>query len=169
MAARLQPTTVRLTDAEQTFLANLRIAGATTTSDKIRKLIAERQRLEEAGRDFGSALSMANSLLAPLSDAVKTAENEAGMHSQLVRRLVEWAPELLATLLTEGVDEDADKAELIKLERTLSQHLLRVLDLALQIYVARDTSLYDPEVLGPGKIASLRRLCRMASEDVGND
>jgi len=169
MAPRLQPTTVRLTDAEQTFLANLKIPGATTTSDKIRKLIVERSRLEEAGRDFGSALSIANSLLAPLATAVKTVENEAGMHSQLVRRFVEWAPELLATLLTEGVDENAGEAELRNLERALSQHLVRVLDLALQIYVARDTSLYDPEVFGPKRIASLRRLCQMASEDSGNE
>ena len=165
MTSRLQPTTVRLTDAEQTFLANLKIPGATTISDKIRKLIAERSRMEEADRDFGAALAMANSLLAPLSTAVKTAENETGVHSQLVRRLIDWAPELLATLLTESVDETASEAELRNFERVLSQQFVRALDMALQIYVARDTSLYDPEAFGPRQLASLQRLCRLASED----
>jgi hypothetical protein len=168
MATRLHPTTIRLTEDDQTFLSLLSIPGASTISDKIRALIEDRRVQYEASRDFRSALTLASSLIAPLGDAVKVAENESRMHSQFVRRVLEWMPELVASALADGIssrEQVPERQELEKLERALVDQVMRLVDITLQSYVARDTAFYTPESLNHDKLKPIRRLCRLVEDD----
>lgn len=171
MAPKMHPTTIRLTEDDQSFLASLKIPGASTISDKMRALIEDRRLQQQAGRDFKSALMLANSLISPLSDSIKMAENEHQLHSQLVRRVLEWTPELLATLMAEGFTDSGQspgKADLIALENALAGHLSRLMDVTLQTYVARDTALYNTESLDTKRMAPMRRLCKLIEQDDNN-
>lgn len=166
MTSKTSPTTVRLTDEDHTFLSELRIAGATSISDKIRALISERRRLDEAGRDYTSALVLADSLLDPLKNAVRALENEHQVNSQLVRRVLDLAPDILASLLADGVTPDSSVEDLKAMEQRLSVLVIRVLDAIMQIYVARRTSLYDPGLLDGERTQALGRLCRTVVNDI---
>ncbi|MFM1897751.1 MAG: hypothetical protein RLZZ385_2825 [Pseudomonadota bacterium] len=168
----MQPTTIRLTEQDQTFLASLKIAGASTISDKLRALIEDRRLQQQAARDYRSALVLANSIVGPLNESIKMAENQHRMHSQLIERMGAWTPELLAILLTEGsssADEPLDPARLKALEDLVANHLLRLLDVILQTCIARDTALYAAASLGPQKLQPLRRLCRFVMDETQKD
>ncbi len=171
MTTKMHPTTIRLGEEDQSFLASLKIAGAATISDKVRALIEDRRLQQEAGRDYRAALTLANNLIGPLHDSIKMAENQHRMHSQLVRRLLEWTPELLATLLADGLSDSdhlPEKATLEALENALALHLSRLMDITLQTDIARDPALYNAESLGTERLISMRRLCRLADEDNNN-
>ena len=172
MSAKTHPTTIRLTEDDQTFLTSLKIPGATTVSDKVRSLIEDRRLQQEAGRDYKAALTLANNLIDPLHDNIKMAENQHQMHSQLVRRVLEWTPELLATLMTDGFshrEQLPGKAELETLESSLVNHLFRIMDVILQTYVARETALYDIKMLDNNRLMPIQRLFQLANEDNTNN
>lgn len=166
MTGKSSPTTVRLTDAEQTFLSELKVPGATSISDKIRVLIADRKRQDEAGRNYVSALALADSLLDPMKNAVRALENEHQMHSQLVRRVLELVPDILASLLVEGVTPESDGDDLKLMEQKLATQLLRVLDAMLQIYMGRESALYEPALFSGERMETLRRLCQAVIQDM---
>ena len=170
MAPITHPTTIRLTGDDQTFLASLKIPGASTISDKLRALIDDKRLQLEAGSNFRSALTLANSLVGPLQESVKAAENEQQMHSQLVARMLDWTPELMATLLSESATREQGHSpeQLAALENGLANQALRLVDIVLQTYIARDTALYRPTSLATEKLTPLRRLSRQL-EDNNND
>lgn len=169
MSGKTSPTTVRLTDVEQTFLSELKLPGATSVSDKIRMLIADRKRQDEAGRDYVSALALADSLLDPMKNAVRALENEHQMHSQLVRRVLELVPDVLASLFVDGVTPESDVQDLKLMEQRLSNQVLRVVDAVLQIYASRDSSLYQPELFGEERMELLQRMCKMILTDLNGN
>jgi len=172
MASKAHPTTIRLTEEDQTFLASLKIAGATTISDKIRALVEDKRLQQQAGHDYRSALILANSLVTPIQDAVRVAENQHKVHSQLVRRVIEWTPELLAALMAESATSDEnqlDKKALERLEQSLVEQVSRLMDTALQSYLARDTALYSADNFNEQKLKPLRRLCRLVDDDNHNN
>lgn len=172
MSMKAHPTTIRLTEEDQTFLASLEISGATTISDKIRALVEDKRLQQQAGHDYRSALILANSLIEPTKNAVRMAENRRSVHSQLVRRVIEWTPDLLATLIADGTDptdKALDKASLERLERALIEQISRLVDTALQSYLARDTALYNTENFSDHNLIPLRRLCRLVEDDSHNN
>lgn len=172
MAPKAHPTTIRLTEEDQTFLASLKIAGATTISDKIRALLEDKRLQQQAGHDYRSSLILADSLMNPILDAVKIAEKRHMVHSQLVRRLIEWTPEWLANLMADGTEhngKELNKAELEHLEQALIEQISRLVDTALQSYLARDTALYNADNFSEHRLAPLRRLCRIVDEESQNN
>lgn len=172
MMLKMHPTTIRLTEEDQTFLATLEVSGASTISDKIRTLIESRRLQQQAGCDYRSALMLASNLIDPLQNSVKVAENKQGVHSQFVRRVLEWTPELLATIMAEGptdCDQPVNEAILRRLEDALVAQVVRLMDVTLQTYVARDTALYTPGVLSSERLKPINRLCRLAEDDDKNN
>ncbi|MDO3383658.1 hypothetical protein [Gilvimarinus algae] len=169
MAFKSHPTTIRLSEQEQTFLASLKLPGATTASDKIRALIQEKQRQMQAGGDFVTALDTAEGILGPAQQNLKISENQAGMHSQLLRRTLDWAPELLATLLYAlPADSKQTAPTLIKLEADIARHVMRLLDEVLQSYIARDSALYRADSLDTDTVKPLGRLCQVVHNDINH-
>lgn len=172
MAQTAHPTTVRLSDQEQTFLASLKIAGATTTSDKIRALIHDKQRQQSASGDYASALDAAQTLMGPAQQQLKLAEKHAGIQSQLVRRLLDWSPELIATLLHDSPSSDSDVntdtsiQQLVAFEANLTRDITQLLDIVIQSYISRDTALYRADSLDKDTLKPLGRLCQLVVNDL---
>lgn len=168
MSSKTHPTTVRLTEQEQTFLASLSLPGATTASDKIRALIREKQRQQASESDYGAALDSAQSLLNPIQQRLRLAENSLHMHSQLVRRVLEWTPEMTANLMhgLPGDEASIEAQHLVTLEGQVAQRAMQLLDTLLQSYIARDTALYRVESLGTENFRPLARLCQLVNNDV---
>ena len=167
MPQKLQPTTIRLTEADQTFLASLKINGATTISDKIRALINDKRLLQLAEHDYKSALTLASNLLGPQQELIKLAENNHNMHSQLVLRVMEWVQGILAVLLTKPVVSSSSviqKSELEELEVEVAGQIQHLVDIILQSYVSRDTALYQENAMALETLKPLRRLCKMLED-----
>lgn len=168
MSPKIHPTTIRLSEEDQSFLAGLALPGATTISDKLRALIHDRRLQHEAARDYKAALSLSAALLGPLQESVRLAENRYRMHSELIARLLDWTSELLASLLADhpaDLHELPDRTELLALEDALAERLTRMMGIVLQSYLARDTALYGVETLTPERLAPLRRLCQLAEQE----
>ena len=113
------PISVRITQEDADFIAELKIEGANTPSEKIRELLK----------------------LARLAHT-----QQAGVHSHIVARLFEQLPDLGATLAAD-LPEEADLDDLKKYERELMWRIVRLTDSILQLAVTGKGAAYDDTVL----------------------
>lgn len=148
----------RLPQQDADFISRLRIDGAATPSDKLRAIVAEARRRHEGAEDFAAALELARDQLAPLMQRLQRSEFEAGIHSELLLRLLDWLPDTLAYLTsrlppvpeaskrplenTERALEETERA-LTAFERGAADRVFRLLEVVLQLAVTRRPQCYD--------------------------
>ena len=132
------PISVRITQEDADFIAELKIEGANTPSEKIRELLKLARLAHTQTRDYSSALTAQHDVL--------HAEKQAGAHSHIVARLFEQLPDLGATLAAD-LPEEADLDDLKKYERELMWRIVRLTDSILQLAVTGKGAAYDDTVL----------------------
>ena len=124
------PVSVRITQEDADFIAELKIEGANTPSEKIRELLKQAR--------------LAHTQTARRN--VLNAEKQAGVHSHIVARLFEQLPDLAATLAAD-LPEEAAQPDLQKYERELMWRIVRLTDSILQLAVTGKGAAYDDTVL----------------------
>ena len=148
MPNRTKQIGVRLTDKEAEFLATLKVENAVTPSDKLRAIIDEARQRQRGTEDYAGSLKLVQDLVAPSARIVRQSENEQRMHSELVTRLEEWAPECLAYLLaSNGKNTALDKKQLVEIEAAMVQRVVVLMTSVLQLAVTRTAPLYDARAL----------------------
>jgi len=143
------PLSVRVAEEDAEFIARLELAGAATPSDKVRALLVEARRRRERFRDYSGCLSMVEEMLQPTLHAIRETEHAEGVHSELVARVAEWLPDLVAFLLTGPVHpaEGEDRERLRRFEAELADRVFRLVDSVLRMAVTRTCRGYDPSVV----------------------
>ncbi len=135
MPGKTVPLSVRISDADASFLAGLDIEGAVTPSEKLRALLTSERRLREGAADPAATEEMLEDLCRPARRRVRRAEAETGQRSEVVQKLYDRVPKLAALALTgpsqdEGVNQDkalADwEAQWVELALALCEDLLHV-------------------------------------------
>ena len=116
------PISVRISQEDADFIANLQVEGANTPSEKIREL------LKHAKLD------------------VLHAEKELGVHSHILARLFELLPDLTATLVAD-VPTKSELEALKKYEREVMWRIVRLTDSILQLAVTGKGAAFDDSVL----------------------
>ena len=101
------PVSVRITQEDADFIAELKIEGANTPSEKIRELLKQARLAHTQTHDYGSALTAQEQFFQAAKHDVLHAEKQAGAHSHIVARLFEQLPDLGATLAAD-LPEEAD-------------------------------------------------------------
>lgn len=131
------PVSVRLNEADTEFLSNLKMAGATTPSEKIRELIhAERDRMDR-NRTQDAIRSRMQERVNETRNMLKSAERKEGLSSMLWVRVLEVFPDIAAKVLTgDPVRHNHDKNSLLEFEHELQRDVFEmmneILDLALR-------------------------------------
>ena len=145
-AANRIPISVRISQEDADFIAELKIEGASTPSEKIRELLTQARLAHSQTHDYGTALAAQEQFFQVARRDVLHAEKEFGIHSHIVARLFEQLPDLAATLAAD-LPENAQAADLKRYECELMRRIVRLTDSILQLAVTGKGAAYDDTVL----------------------
>ena len=117
------PVSVRITQEDADFIAELKIEGANTPSEKIRELLKQARLAHTQTRDYGSALTAQEQFFQAAKHDVLHAEKQAGAHSHIVERELMWRivrlTDSILQLAVTGKGAAYDDTVLQQLENTL--------------------------------------------------
>ena len=145
-AANRIPISVRISQEDADFIAELKIEGANTPSEKIRELLTQARLAHSQTHDYGTALAAQEQFFQVARRDVLHAEEEWGIHSHIVARLFEQLPDFAATLAAD-LPENAQAADLKRYECELMRRIVRLTDSILQLAVTGKGAAYDDTVL----------------------
>jgi len=145
-AANRIPISVRISQEDADFIAELKIEGANTPSEKIRELLTQARLAHSQTHDYGTALAAQEQFFQVARHDVLHAEKEWGIHSHIVARLFEQLPDFAATLAAD-LPENAQAADLKRYECELMRRIVRLTDSILQLAVTGKGAAYDDTVL----------------------
>lgn len=145
-AANRIPISVRISQEDADFIAELKIEGANTPSEKIRELLTQARLAHNQTHDYGTALAAQEQFFQVARRDVLHAEKEWGIHSHIVARLFEQLPDFAATLAAD-LPENAQAADLKQYECELMRRIVRLTDSILQLAVTGKGAAYDDTVL----------------------
>ncbi|MEQ8405648.1 MAG: hypothetical protein RKE49_11155 [Oceanicaulis sp.] len=167
MPGKTVPLSVRISDDDAEFLARLEIGDAATPSEKMRALLASERRLRAGPRDAGEASEMLGDLMRPARRRLRQDEEAAGAHSEVLQRVYDRLPELVALALAgpEAPGEAKDAAAALEHfeERVIDQAFALLEDL-MQIGLLREPRALNREALKTrlSAVIELAELAKMA-------
>jgi hypothetical protein len=138
---------VRISDGDAAFLAQLQIPGATTPSEKLRAVLREARRRHEETNDYDGCLGLIREMTEPARRHLRKFENERKIHSEFVGKLYDWLPEILATLIVfrAGDENDLDNARAF--ESDLAEKVIVLVEAVLHLGITRQARAYDPMLM----------------------
>lgn len=155
------PVSVRISQEDTDFIANLNIEGANTPSEKIRELLKQARLSHTQTHDYGSALGAMEQFFQPAKHNVLHAEKEHGVHSHILARLFELLPDLAATLASD-LPDNADLEMLEKYELEMMRRIVRLADSILQLAVTGKGAAYNDKVLD--ELENTLKLAKIVSQ-----
>ena len=152
MSPKTSLLSVRLSDEDAAFLAQLERRGATTPSEKLRALLAEAREAHEARGDAATAVQRLQRELAPTIDAIRRYELETGRRSAVLTEVLHAVPELTGLLIagpatSATTSKDAQDAAFLALEARVADRALALLEGLLRLAVTRTAPCYAPDVV----------------------
>ena len=143
----MQTLSVRVPTEDIEWLASLEIAGAVTPSDKLRALIAQMRRQHQGTMDYAACVAWLRDLLAPFVVAIREVEHRQKLHSDAINAVIEWVPQIAATLLAER-RFGSGGAKITELEDALIQRCFQLTTSLLRLGVTPQAECYDPSAIG---------------------
>lgn len=137
------PLSVRVSDDDAAFLASLEIAGAATPSEKLRAILAHTRQRAEGVSDEAEGAEAFRASTRVSERRLRALEIERGMRSDLVRKLYDRAPDLMATL-SAGPSADATREDLAQFEDRLAIQAYALVEELLELATASANRAYDP-------------------------
>jgi hypothetical protein len=148
MVALNTPLSVRLSEEDATFLAQLELEGAVTSSDKVRGLIRLARQRAHRPESFAGALAASHEALGPALRAIREAEQATDRRSGVVVGLLTAVEEFLAlSLSTTAEATDADPERMARHEARLVDCAARMSEQLLRWAVTPTAPAYDPGVV----------------------
>ena len=138
----------RLPAADAEFLNEWKVEGADTASEKLRRVVRDTRGRVKATTDYRQALRMSNELFGPALEYVCASEVHIGKHSELMARVSEWLPEMVAYVYSaEGLAGPDAEANLKRLEGGVAMRVVSLMQSVLQMALTTKAPLYDPQLL----------------------
>ena len=166
MASLTTPLSVRLSERDTAFLAQLQVDGAVTASDKIRGLIRLARQRAENPESFPDALAVSHDQLGASVRGVRVLEQSIGEHSDVAAGLMLIAEEFLALALSAPRNAGEDlKSSLILYEARMVDCAARLTEQLLRWAVTPTAPAYDPKVVTRrvAQLADIMQLITSAS------
>jgi hypothetical protein len=164
MVALNTPLSVRLSEEDSLFLAQLELEGAVTSSDKVRGLIRQARQRAQAPENFTGALGVSHDILAQAVRAVRQAEDAADRRSGVVVGLLTAIEEFLALALsTPGEMAGADAHRMERHEARLADCAARMTEQMLRWAVTPSAPAYDPGIVAR-RLATLGELMTLVTQ-----
>ena len=145
--AAMQTVSARIPGEDLEWLATLDVQGATTPSDKIRSLVSQLRRQHQGSMDYSASLQWMRDLVAPFVTAVGAFEHRQSKHSELVRLVADWAPQVMAIMVAESSLAREPQKKAIEIEEKLAARLFQLVTSLLRLAVTPSADCYDPRVL----------------------
>lgn len=158
------PLSVRVSDDDAAFLASLEISGAATPSEKLRAILAHTRQRAEGVSDEGDGAEVFRASVRPSERRLREWEIERGMRSDLVRKLYDRVPDIMATLAA-GPSAQAREG-LAQFEDRLSIQAYALVEDLLELALASSNRAYDPERLAKRAIAAFDVIDRVKAPAV---
>ena len=151
MSSKSIPISVRVSDDDAAFLAELDVPGAATPSEKLRALITRARNEAEEGRSYEASLTRIRDLLEPTSQLLRQRELSSRQRSELIADTLYWLPDLVAYLMA-GPEPAARKGgdALLAFEAGLADRIFRFIEAVLRLAVTEKAPCYDPAVVSNG-------------------
>jgi hypothetical protein len=166
MVALNTPLSVRLSEDDSAFLAQLELEGAVTASDKVRGLIRLARQRHQRPETFVSALAASHEVMGPALRAVREAEQRSDRRSGVVVGLLTSVEEFLAlSLSTPAEMAAADEGEMLRHEARLVDCAARMTEQMLRWAVTPSAPAYDPGVVA-SRLAALNDLMTLITSAV---
>lgn len=156
MASLNTPLSVRLSDEDIGFLAELEVDGAVTASDKIRGLIRQARHRAEPVESFPAALAVSHEQFAAAVRRLRIIEQDLDRHSEVAMGLLTVAEEFLALALT------APRPDAVRVADDLVRHEARLVDCAARMTEQLLRWAVTPAAPGYDSAVISRRLAEMA-------
>jgi hypothetical protein len=145
--AAMQTVSARIPVEDLEWLATLEVQGASTPSDKLRALLSQMRRQHEGSMEYSASLHWMRDLVAPFATAIGELEHRQGKHSEVLRLMGHWVPQLMALLIAESNlgREPLRKAQEIE-EKLLTRSMQLTMGM-LRLGITPSAVCYDPELL----------------------
>lgn len=163
MSTKLIPLSVRISQDDADYIAQLDIPDANTPSEKLRALISQSRQRQMGQHDFDSFMRLVRELISPSLQNILSIEHKEQMHSELISRFGEWLPATFSCLASFQTDGKNAKEELMLLERELADRLILLTGSILQLGVTSSCPCYDAELIGQ-RIEPLIELALMINQ-----
>jgi hypothetical protein len=166
MVALNTPLSVRLSEDDSAFLAQLELEGAVTSSDKVRGLIRLARLRHRRPETFAGALAASHDALGPALRTVREAEQISDRRSGVVVGLLTCVEEFLAlSLATPAEMAAADAGAMTRHEARLVDCAARMTEQMLRWAVTPSAPAYDPGVVAR-RLAALNDLMTLITSAV---
>jgi hypothetical protein len=145
--AAMQTVSARIPIDDLQWLATLEVQGANTPSDKLRALVTQLRRQHEGALEYSASLQWMRDLVSPFVTAVGAFEHRQARHSELLRLISDWVPQLMAILVAENSlgKEPLRKAQ--EIEEKLTVRCVQLLMGILRLGITPAADCYDPQAL----------------------
>jgi len=141
------PISVRLSDDDIAFLARYEVQGARTPSDKMREILRLAREREEGAQDVAACEELLRTMARPAEKGLRQLQREAGIRSDLVMKLYERLPEMLAELVASAPGPKQDAQDLVRFEADLSAELFSLVEEIFDLGLTKPSRTYDPELM----------------------
>lgn len=159
----------RVPQEDVEFISQLKIEGATTPSDKVRLIIADARRRHQGLDNYDSCLDQMNQMLSQTSRMLRHAELETRSHSEMMSRILEWLPDVMAYLLaSKGMLANGQLEEMQALEDGVADRAFRLVESVLQMAVTRHCDCFDKNLITRRihAVLDLARVIEVARQDL---
>ncbi|MCW8945770.1 MAG: hypothetical protein OQL27_13445 [Sedimenticola sp.] len=168
MATKTVTISARIPSDDAEFISQLEINGAVTPSDKLRALINDARLRHEGQRDYRGCMMLVQDLINPLNIYIREQENALNVHSEVVARVLEWLPDILAFVMSScNVEPDGkDKEDLYEFEKLLANRVFRLMESMLHVGVTQRCPCYSETLIREriGPILDLTRAIEIAHQ-----
>jgi hypothetical protein len=147
MNSQMQTLSVRVPAEDIEWLASLEVPGAVTPSDKLRALIAQMRRQHQGAMEYSACVAWLRDLLSPLVLALRDVENRTKLHSDAMNAVLEWVPQITATLLASREPVPHEPAAIVALEDAVIQRCFRLTTTLLKLGITPRAECYDPSAI----------------------
>jgi len=135
------PVSLRLSQEDAEFIAQLKMDDAITISDKIRSLIKNAKKQTAKGNNYRHNLQFVKERLSSVAELVKDYECETKQYSLLLSLFHDWLEEVFAFYVTlQNVSEPYD---LHSLEAGVAHRVFRLLEAVMRMGVTSEAPCYD--------------------------
>ena len=143
-ATTMEPLSARIPGDLYFWLAQLRVEGATTNSDKLRVLLGQLKRQHDGALDYAAAHAWARDLTGQLRESLVVLEGRGAAHSEVLGAILDHTTAALA-LIVSHAPKDASQAA--KLEDVLVRRSFALCEALLRQAITASAAAHDPEVV----------------------
>jgi len=147
MSTQMQTLSVRVPAEDLHWLSSFEVPGAVTPSDKVRGLLSQIRRQQQDTMDYARSVAWLRELLNPFVLAIREVEHQHRIHSEAVNAVVEWVPQIMATILSGRRFGNDTTADLISLEDILIQRCFQLFTALLRLGITSRAECYDPTAI----------------------